>query len=326
MAALHMMSTPFWKDLAPGFYRKRCVIEESLGFEAFVWRGHNPDDRVLLLNGATHGDEWEGPTFLTELAQTFRPDELNGTLVAVPVLNEAAFFACQRCSPLDEKNLARIFPGVHDGTPSPRLAHVWRTHFIAHASFYVDLHSAGAPHTIFPWVGYVMHDDAQILHTQRTMAHCFPQLWHWGTPYLPGRTISAAAELGVPAIYLEAQGKGGCESSDLETFRCGFENLLKTFGFVAGDAQHFAPTGLRESTRGEEGHLQVENPAPCDGILMHIVETGKSVEVGETLAVVQPLDGSTPCQVRALQSGRAVMTRRFRAVKKGDALAVIVDV
>jgi predicted deacylase len=171
-----------------------------------------------------------------------------------------------------------------------------------------------------------MHEDAGVLQTQRKMGSCFPNVWHWGTPYLPGRTISAAKENSVPAIYLELQGKGGVESSDLEIIREGFANIIKTFGFVSGEPKHYAPAGLRESTLGQEGHLQVENPAPCDGLLMQIVESGKRVLEGEILAVVQPLDGGAPREVLAAHPGRAVMVRRFRALKKDDALAVIVDI
>lgn len=320
------MSTPFWLALPSGFHHKRCVIDDNLGFEVFIWRGEDADSQVLLLNGATHGDEWEGPTFLTELAQNFRPENLQGTIVAVPVLNEAAFFACNRFSPLDEKNLARVFPGDENGAPTEKLAHAWQTQFIMHASYYVDIHSAGAPHEILPWSGYSMHDDANILEAQRRMSHCFPKMWHWGTPYLPGRTISAAAENNVASIYLELQGKGGCEPNDLEIIRAGFENLIKLFDFVPGEAQQFEPTRRRESTELGEGHLQVENPAPCDGILMKIVEVGATVSEGKILAIVQPLDGSTPQEVRASNSGRVVMARRFRALREGDALAVVVDI
>jgi predicted deacylase len=320
------MSTPFWKDLPAGFHQRRYFIAGDIGFEVFIWRGDDADSRVLLLNGATHGDEWEGPTFLTELATHFRPEKLNGTIVAVPVLNEGAFFACNRVAPSDQKNLARVFPGSENGAPTEKLAHAWQTQFIQHANFYVDIHSAGAPHEIWPWAGYVMHEDAGVLETQRKMASCFPNMWHWGTPYLPGRTISAACENNVPAIYLELQGKGGCEAGDLEIIREGFANIVKTLGFVPGEPKQYAPTGLRESTQGEEGHLQVENPAPCDGILTQIVEAGKRVHEGETLAIVQPLDGGAPREVLAAHAGRAVMVRRFRAVREGDALAVIVDI
>lgn len=320
------MSNAFWQNLPCGFHKRRCVIDGDLGFEVFIWRGEDADSKVLLLNGATHGDEWEGPTFLSGLAQSWRPAKLSGTVVAVPVLNESAFFACNRFSPSDEKNLARVFPGDSSGTPTEQIAHVWKTQFIAHANLYVDLHSAGAPHEILPWVGYVMHEDKSTLEAQRTMSRCFPNLWHWGTPYLPGRTISAACEHNVAAVYLECQGKGGVEASDLAILRAGFENLLKGFGFVEGEPQLHEPTAVRESTLGEEGHLQAENPAPCDGILMTIADAGKRVSECETIAIVQPLDGSAAIEILSRNSGRVVMARRFRAVRKGDALAVVVEI
>ena len=93
----------------------------GVGFDAFIWRGE--PGPVLLVNGATHGDEYEGPTLLRTWAEHWRPRRLVGTVVFVPVLNEAAFFAGQRCAPVDGANLARVFPGQANGSPTERLAH-----------------------------------------------------------------------------------------------------------------------------------------------------------------------------------------------------------
>lgn len=320
------MSTPFWNDLPVGFHHRRCVIENDLGFEVFIWRGEVANSKVLLLNGATHGDEWEGPTFLTELAQSWRPEDLTGTVVVVPVLHEAAFFACKRESPLDGCNLARVFPGNPEGTFTEKIAHAWQTQFIAHASFYADFHSAGAAYQIYPWAGYAMSNDASTLDTQRQMAKCFPNVWHWGTPYWSGRTISAAYEHNVPAIYIECQGKGEVEEYDLNILRTGFGNLLKLLCFEQGDPQLFEPNAVRESTEGEEGHLQIENPSPCDGLVMQIVAPGSQVEIEDVLATVQPLDGSTPLEVRTAKAGRVIIARRFRAVRQDDFLAVVANI
>jgi predicted deacylase len=320
------METPFWQDLPSGKHQRRCIVDGDLGFEVFIWRGENADEKVLLINGATHGDEWEGPIALTEWANTWHPNHLRGTVVMVPVLNEAAFFACRRESPLDGGNLARVFPGDPQGTPTQRIAHVFETQFIAHAGYYADFHSAGATYEIWPWAGYVMTEDEAILETQRRMASCFPSTWHWGSAYLPGRTISAACEHNVPAIYLECQGKGGVDEGDLEILRAGIDNLTKHLGFIDGETELHEPDGVRESSGGEEGHLQVENPAPCDGILTQIMPVGARIEKGELLATVQPLDGSSPQEVHSPKTGRIVMTRRFRAVTKDDALAAVVEI
>jgi predicted deacylase len=328
------MSAAFWSDLPPGFHQRRCVIEGELGFEVFIWRGvpaddsnHEPvDEKVLLLNGASHGDEWEGPVVLTEWVHMWRPQNLRGTVVIVPVLHEAAFYDARRESPMDGKNLARAFPGDASGTATEKIAHAFQSQFIEHTNYYADFHSAGAAYEIWPWAGYIMTDDEAILAIQRGMACCFPSVWHWGTPYIAGRTISAAKECGVPAIYIECQGKGGMEESDGELLRAGIENLTRHLGFIEGEYETHEPDGVRESKKGEEGHLQVENPAPCDGILTQIMPAGGFIKNGDVLATVQPLDNGKPQEIRSRQNGRVVMVRRFRAVKAGETLAVVVEV
>ena len=80
--------------LKPGFHRHRFTAR-GVGFEAFIWHGRQPGP-VLLVNGATHGDEYEGPTLLEQWVQNWKPRTLRGTVVLIPVLNEVAFFAGQR--------------------------------------------------------------------------------------------------------------------------------------------------------------------------------------------------------------------------------------
>ena len=54
--------------LPVGFHRRR-IARDGVGFEAFIWR-HGPGP-VLLVNGATHGDEYEGPTLLLQWVQNW---------------------------------------------------------------------------------------------------------------------------------------------------------------------------------------------------------------------------------------------------------------
>ena len=188
---------------------------------------------MLLVNGATHGDEYEGPTLLRTWAEQWRPTRLAGTVVFVPVLNEAAFFAGQRCAPVDGANLARVFPGKPKGSPTERLAHLFDTQLLAQVTHYADLHSAGAAYQLKPWTGYVTH-RAAINRAQRAMAACFDAFWVWAGPYLPGRTLSAAFARNIPAIYVECQGLGGVDAGDLRNLDRGLKNLLHWAGLTRG--------------------------------------------------------------------------------------------
>ncbi len=159
-----------WESLAKGFHQLRIGPEEG-GFEAFIWKGEA--GRMALLNGATHGDEYEGPTMLTNLATTWRPEDLRGTIVAIPVLNEAAFFAGQRCHPQDGVNLARTFPGNPAGSPCEKLADLFLNSILKYADYYLDFHSGGVTYELLPWVGYMSSEDKAVDETQARIAACF---------------------------------------------------------------------------------------------------------------------------------------------------------
>jgi len=59
---------------------------------------------TALLTGANHGDEYEGPIALMELAVTLKPEDIEGRVIIVPAMNYPAFRAGTRTSPIDRGN------------------------------------------------------------------------------------------------------------------------------------------------------------------------------------------------------------------------------
>ena len=53
----------------------------------------NGSGPTALLTGGNHGDEYEGPLALFELARTLDPKDVSGTVVIVPAMNYPAFRA-----------------------------------------------------------------------------------------------------------------------------------------------------------------------------------------------------------------------------------------
>jgi predicted deacylase len=311
--------------LKPGFHRHRFTAR-GVGFEAFIWRGLQPGP-VLLVNGATHGDEYEGPTLLRQWAETWRPTNLRGTVILVPVLNEGAFLAGARCDPADGRNLAREFPGRANGSVTQRLAHLFDTQLLAQATHYADLHSAGHAYELLPWSGYITRPDAGD-RVQRAMAACFDSFWCWAGPFLPGRTLSAAYDRGIPAIYVECQGKGGVETEDLRALERGLNALLRQVGNlpVPRAGLKLRRQRLRITKDTEEAHLQVHHPAPHAGLFVPTAMLGAWVKRGQGIGRVQRLDTTQSTIVRATSTGRVVMHRRQRSVLAGDALYTLAPV
>lgn len=308
--------------LAPGFHRRRFQARD-VGFDAWIWRG--APGPTLLLNGATHGDEYEGPTLLRQWAETWRPAQLRGTVVMVPVLNEGAFFAGRRCHPADDGNLARAFPGSARGGATARLAHLFDTQLLAQATHYVDLHSGGGAYELLPWVGYLTRDD-QVGRAQRAMAACFDSFWCWSGPFLPGRTLSAAHDRNIPAIYTECRGAGGLEPRDLQALQQGLENLLRWAGCVPGPQRTLRRQKTRTAGDAQEAHLQVHHPAPLDGLFVRGAILGQRVRKGQTLGHVHGLGSSKKVPVKAERTGRIVLVRYQRSVRKGDALYTLAPI
>ncbi len=311
--------------LPPGFHYRRFHVR-GVGFEAHIWRGRESGP-VLLVNGATHGDEYEGPTLLRQWAARWRPAALCGTVVMVPVLNEGAFYAGSRCHPADGGNLARAFPGSARGTVTARLAHLFDTQLLAQCTHYVDLHSGGLAYELVPWVGYMTRNPATD-RASRVMAACFDDFWCWAGPFLPGRTLSAAHARGLTAIYTECRGAGGLAARDLRALDRGLRNVLVWAGCVPPPraARPLRLQKIRVTTDAAEAHLQVHHPAAHDGLFVPVVALGGRVRSGQLLGRVQAIDSLEETAVHAERGGRVVMRRRQRSVRRGDALFTLAPI
>ena len=66
---------------------------------AVIGNGEGP---TVLFTGGNHGDEYQGPLALIKLANSLRADEVQGRVIIVPTMNQPAFAAARRTSPIDQ--------------------------------------------------------------------------------------------------------------------------------------------------------------------------------------------------------------------------------
>src|SRR5439155_16084376 len=124
---------------------------------AVVKRGEGP---TALLTGGNHGDEYEGPIALFELARVLTTAEVTGRVIIVPAMNYPAFRAGTRTSPIDGGNLNRSFPGRPDGTPTEKIADFFQRHLLPMADVVVDLHSRARTLAFVPFAAAEGQADA----------------------------------------------------------------------------------------------------------------------------------------------------------------------
>ena len=99
----------------------------------------------VLVTAGIHGDEgpW-GAWAIHKMLESATLDELRGTLRIVPVANPLAMEADARCSPLDDMDLNRAFPGKSGGSHTERLAAALTRHALGDAESVIDLHGGGS--------------------------------------------------------------------------------------------------------------------------------------------------------------------------------------
>ncbi|GAB4427272.1 MAG: succinylglutamate desuccinylase/aspartoacylase family protein [Chloroflexi bacterium OHK40] len=313
----------------PGLKRRLHLLVSTLpdgqplAVPVLVARGRRPGP-TLLATGAVHGDEYEGVIAIQDLFDELNTEEMAGSFVGVPVLNGPAFAAATREGAWDHLNLARVFPGSPDGGPSQRLAHAFQAHLLPIADLYADLHAGGNAYAIQELAGYMLRPDA-VGERQRAAAVAFGLDLVWGTSPLPGRTLSAAADRNVPAIYIELRGEGRARPADVARARWGLSNLLALLGVLQGDYPREARLLIEDDSAGS-GHLQLDHPSPSSGLFVPAVELWQPVAAGQPLGSVRHPDGTTLAVVRAARSGRVLLVRTQPRVFAGDTVAFVLAV
>jgi N-alpha-acetyl-L-2,4-diaminobutyrate deacetylase len=288
-----------------------CVIRNGVGSTA-------------LFTGGNHGDEYEGPIALFDLARTLDPGRVRGTVIIVPAMNYPAFRAGTRTSPIDKGNLNRSFPGRPDGTVTQKIADYFQRELLPRADIVLDFHSGGKTLDFLPFAAaHILPDKAQ---EQRAFAAVEAFSAPWSTKMLEidavGMYDTAAEEMGKIFVTTELAGGGTSRAETVRIAKRGALNVLKHAGIVCGQIET-QPTRWLDMPSGDCFCFGEE-----EGLIEPMVDLGQEVHEGMTVARIYPLarTGAAPAEVRARFSG-ILVARHFQGlVKAGDCVAVVAEV
>lgn len=272
------------------------------------------------LVAGVHGDEFEGPPALWQLAGSIRPADVAGRLIILPIAHGAAFNAGLRASPIDGVNLARVFPGDPDGTITYRLAHHLFANVVSRADLLVDCHSGGVRLAFAPVAGFYPEGDgiteaaaAASLDAARWMG----LQWLWALPHRPGVLSYEAARRGVAVTGCEIGGRGGRLAGDTAMYHDGIRRLLQAKGILAGDPP---PPPVYNTYLSGDWAL-----APAAGLLENHVELGQRVTVGTHIATIRGVFGEELACLNAPVTGIVMGLRHFPSVQPGEWATCVVE-
>ena len=281
----------------------------------------NGDGPCALFTGANHGDEYEGPLALTELAHSLRPDQIDGTVILIPFMNYPAFMAGDRLSPVDQVNMNRAFPGQADGTVTQKIADYFQRTLLPMADLVLDFHSGGKTLEFLPFAA------SHILESKEQEDRCRAARDAFNAPYSVemreidalGMYDEAAEALGKTFVTTELAGGGSATKLSVSIARKGARNLLIHAGILDGQLDT-APT--RYLAQPDDACFHFATDA---GLIEVLADLGDTVHSGQPLAQIWNTThtGRAPAQVTAQMDG-ILTARHFPGlIQAGDCLAVL---
>jgi predicted deacylase len=254
-----------------------------------------------LLTAGVHGDEYEGPAAIRGVVSEMENKAFPGRVIAVPVVNPAAYAVGQRCHPGDGGNLNRAFPGDAQGGPSARWAAFIWTQFATHGDRLIDLHAGGVTWHFAPLAGFFRAEDQPLAQAMG--------LTLWSMPETPGVFSGEFRRLRGPALGVELGHGGTRDDALVEHARQAIVSII-TKPLPAIDAA--IPVYRHEDV------LSI-----ADGEWSPGVRVGDEVGIGDALGDVYDWQADVTHRIVSRYAGKVLAVRRLVSTQRRDLLVVL---
>jgi len=276
-----------------------------------VHHGRAPGPR-LLVSAAVHGDELNGIEIIRRILQRSSLTRLRGTLVTVPFVNAYGVLSHSRYLP-DRRDLNRSFPGSEGGSLAARVAHVFMQEVVSLCSHGIDLHTAARHRSNLPQIRANLEDPE----TKR-LAQAF------GVPVLlnaqlrDGSLRGSAADHGLPMLLYEAGEALRFDEFAIHSGVKGVINVMSALGMLPKRKARQRPEPEPFVARGSRWVRATES-----GIVRRVLDLGKHVNVGDTIAIIASPLGENELEVRSEVEGVIIGRSTIPLIHAGEALAHI---
>ena len=286
----------------PSFY-----THSSACMPVHIVHGRKPGP-CLLVCAAIHGDEINGVEIVRRILSHKLLNRIDGTLIAIPVVNVFGFVSKSRYLP-DRRDLNRAFPGSETGSMASRLANILMSEIIPHCTQVIDLHTGAVNRENLPQI------RAKIIGESATeeMARAFGVPVILNSELIDGSFRMAARDHEIPVLLYEA---GEALRFNEVAIRAGVKGIL-------GVMSHL---GMRKkSTRHRDTDTLIATSsqwlrASQSGILRSIVAIGSKVESGETLAYINDPMGENSETMISPITGIVIGRTNLPLVFEGEAV------
>ena len=277
---------------------------------------------VLALIAGTHGYEYSPVVAMQRFPAKVDPQELAGTVIVVHVANMPSFLGRTiYYSPVDGKNLNRVYPGKTDGTLSERIAEAITREVIDRADYLADLHCGDGNEALRPYSYWEAVGTPELNEKTKQMALAFGLdhiVIETERPTDPARSVytsNTAIVRGKPAITTETGLLGRVDTDGADLAEAGAFNLLRHFRMLPGEprrVEHPIWIDRSEVLR-----------SPAAGIFRALVQPDQSVARGTLLGVLTDFFGNPVQEVRSPFAGIVLYIVATPPVSQGEPLGMV---
>jgi len=271
------------REVAPGtrskfpFIPDRSFEASYLNMPVFVARGRTPGP-TLCLTAGVHGDELNGVEVARRVFAQTEPQELRGTLIALPAINAEGVRTGSRYLS-DRRDLNRAFPGSMGGSVAGLIAHEIFTKVLSHCNALLDLHTASNQRANLPQIRADLSDPAI-----RELAIHFGLGIVVGGSGPDGSLRREAAKTGIPAIIYEAGEPSRFQEDEIERGVQGVENVMAYLDMIDYSAHKIPDAHIYERSQW------IRTTLGAGGFFFPIAGLGDIVQAGDSLGrIVDPL-------------------------------------
>jgi predicted deacylase len=277
---------------------------------------------VLALIAGNHGYEYPPILALQQLRSGIDPAKLSGTVILVHVANMPSFLGRTiYFSPIDGKNLNRVYPGRADGSVSERIAYAITTQIIEKADYVLDLHCGDGNESLRPYVYQMVTGreemDAAIARLVLALGidHIVVDR---NRPTDPAQSLycsTTAITRGKPAVTVESGYLGTTDPESVALIVAGVRGVLRDLKMLDG-----GPAPLAQAVYLDPAEVI---SSPETGILYPHVERDQKVKAGAVLAHITDFFGKQLAEVQSPLDGVVLYIVATPPITKGQPIGCV---
>lgn len=271
-----------------------------------VVRGKKPGPKLFVC-AAIHGDEINGVEIIRRLLQHRILKNLQGTLIAIPIVNVFGYNNKSRYLP-DRRDLNRHFPGSPDGSLASQIAHIFMSEVVSKCTHGVDLHTGALQRTNLPQVRACLDNPE----TNR-LAHAFKVPVMINSNLRDGSLREAARQLNIPMLLFEGGEALRHNEHVIKVGLTGLFTLMNEIGMVSYKTR---------SRRESKTFIALSSywvRAPHSGSLRIFKSVGDKVQTGQLLGTISDPFGEHNFDIITPQTGIIIGNTTLPLLNRGDA-------